>query len=384
MRKLRSIVRILQGEGTRKEKIRLLLKILGGTLFTTGGAFFIIVLLFFLIIIGGGSSSNSGGEIGDGAVGNQNLSEATLSFKSLVEREAAKQGVPELVPYVLAIIEVESRGDVVSSGGDIMQSSESKYGGQPGMIHTPEESVEAGIAHLVVTYNSARSLGQDTFAAIASYNFGGEYNMVWMVKNGESKWTYESAESYSSYKSGGRTTVYKNAVSIPINGGWKYTYGNQFYPLLIKQFLTEGGSSGGTGEYGLPVDNPIVTSSFGYRPATSVTPAQFHKGIDFGNPYGTPIKASMDGEVVMAQHDGMPLQGYGICTVIKHDNGQWTLYAHQSEQHVKVGDKVKKGQVIGKLGNTGQSTGPHLHFEIRTTQNGGEGNVVDPAPLLGL
>ncbi len=382
MKKLNSIIRILQGKGTKKEKITLIIQVLS-TLSTTAFVTLGFGFLLFLIILGG-SSSNISTPIGNGVVGNQNLSEATLSFKSLVEKEATKQGVPELVPYILAIIEVESHGDVVSSGGDIMQSSESKYGGQTGMISTPEESVEAGVAHLVGTYNSTKQLGQDTLAAIASYNFGGEYNTVWMVKNGESKWSYESAEKYSAYKSGGKTYDYKNAVSVPINGGWKYSYGNQFYPLLIKQYLTEGGGAAGGGEYQLPVDNPIITSAYGHRPATGVTPPQFHKGIDFGNPIGTEIKAAMDGEVVIAQYDGMPVDGYGICTVIKHSNGQWTLYAHQSEQFVKVGDTVKKGQVIGKLGSTGQSTGPHLHFEVRTSQNGGEGNVLDPAPLLGL
>lgn len=114
--------------------------------------------------------------------------------------------------------------------------------------------------------------------------------------------------------------------------------------------------------HGSGTSNLIITSAYGHRPATGVTPPQFHKGIDFGNPIGTEIKAAMDGEVVIAQRDGTPVDGYGICTVIKHGNGQWTLYAHQSEQFVKVGDTVKKGQVIGKLGSTGQSTGPHLHF----------------------
>lgn len=381
MKKFNSIIRILQGKGTRKEKITLIIQALT-TLSTTGVVFFIFGFLLFLIILGGSSSTTA--PVGDGIVTNKNLSEATLSFKSLVEKEATKQGVPELVPYILAIIEVESHGDVVSSGGDIMQSSESKYGGKPGMISTPEESVEAGVAHLVGTYNSTKQLGQDTLASIASYNFGGEYNLTWMVKNGESAWSYESAESYSAYKSGGKKVEYKNEISVPINGGWKYSYGNQFYPLLVKQYLTEGGSTGGTGEYGLPIESPIVTSPFGQRPATGVTPPQFHKGIDFGNPTGTEIKAAMDGEVVIAQRDGTPVDGYGICTVIKHSNGQWTLYAHQSEQFVKIGDTVKKGQVIGKIGSTGQVDGAHLHFEIRTTQNGGEGNVLEPAPLLGL
>lgn len=377
------LVRFIKGKATRKDKLFLAMKVIGGV-FSSSGGLLLIGAIFLVIIAGGGAGSQSGGNMGGGgAIGNKDLSEATLSFKGMVETECAKQGVPDLVPYVLAIIQVESGGDVEASGGDIMQSSESVDPNHPGLITSPEKSVEAGVKHLAGNFNSTKQFGQDIWAAIASYNFGGEYNTVWMAQKNETKWTYDSAESYSAYKSGGKKVDYKNAVSVPINGGWKYYYGNQFYPLLIKQFITEGATGGG-GTYSLPVDNPIITSPYGQRPATPVSPPQFHKGIDFGNPYGTEIKAAMDGTVVIAQQDGVPVSGYGIATVIQHDNGQWTLYAHQSEQFVKVGDTVKQGQVIGKLGSTGQSSGPHLHFEVRTSQNGGEGNVVDPAPLLGL
>ncbi|MGX7418285.1 murein hydrolase activator EnvC family protein [Carnobacterium gallinarum] len=135
------------------------------------------------------------------------------------------------------------------------------------------------------------------------------------------------------------------------------------------------------GAYGMPVNSP-VSSAYGSREGYDAN--GFHKGIDFGSPVGTPVYASMSGRVVIAQYDGMPVSGYGIATVIQHDNGTWTLYAHQSSQSVKVGDTVTKGQQIGLTGATGQISGPHLHFEIRTSQNGGMGNVVDPAPLLGL
>lgn len=137
----------------------------------------------------------------------------------------------------------------------------------------------------------------------------------------------------------------------------------------------------GGGAYGMPVSSPVSSS---YGPRSGYDQNGFHKGIDFASPVGTPVHASLDGVVVIAQQDGMPVSGYGIATVIKHDNGTWTLYAHQSSQSVRVGDRVTKGQVIGATGATGQVDGPHLHFEIRTAQNGGMGNVVNPAPLLGL
>ncbi|AOA03672.1 MAG: peptidoglycan DD-metalloendopeptidase family protein [Carnobacterium sp.] len=136
-----------------------------------------------------------------------------------------------------------------------------------------------------------------------------------------------------------------------------------------------------TGAYGRPTNAPVSSS---YGPRSGYDANGFHKGIDFGGAVGTPIYASMSGRVVIAQYDGMPVSGYGIATVIQHDNGTWTLYAHQSSQSVKVGDVVTKGQQIGAIGATGQVDGAHLHFEIRTAQDGGMGNVVDPAPLLGL
>lgn len=131
----------------------------------------------------------------------------------------------------------------------------------------------------------------------------------------------------------------------------------------------------GTGSYIIPIDNPVVTSGFGIRWGA------LHKGIDFGHPVGTPVKAADAGTVTVANTHVEPgYSGYGYVIQIQHGN-EWTLYAHLSEVHVKVGQKVKQGEVIGEVGNTGDSTGPHLHFEIRKQVLGGQ---VDPAPILGI
>ena len=87
-----------------------------------------------------------------------------------------------------------------------------------------------------------------------------------------------------------------------------------------------------------------------------------HSGIDYGCPEGTPILASGDGVVQYAAFDGT---GYGNWIVIVHPDGKATLYAHLSQRLVIPGAQVKQGDVIGKSGNTGNSTGPHLHFEAR-------------------
>lgn len=154
---------------------------------------------------------------------------------------------------------------------------------------------------------------------------------------------------------------------------------NQLGGLTMNCTETEGGNS--TGEFIVPVDNPVLTSGF-YERINPVTGShEKHKGIDFGQPTGSPIKAAANGTVVASQFDGAPFSGYGMVIVIDHGNGSWTLYGHQSELIAKVGDVVKQGDVIGKIGSTGQSTGPHLHFEIRHSYLGDQ---IDPAPILGL
>jgi murein DD-endopeptidase MepM/ murein hydrolase activator NlpD len=99
-----------------------------------------------------------------------------------------------------------------------------------------------------------------------------------------------------------------------------------------------------------------------------------HKGIDIANSVGTPIIAVQSGRVTFAGwNDG----GYGYLVEITHDDGSRSLYAHQSRILVQVGEEVSQGQQVGKMGSTGRSTGPHLHFEIRP-----KGRSVDPLEWL--
>ncbi len=123
-----------------------------------------------------------------------------------------------------------------------------------------------------------------------------------------------------------------------------------------------------TGTYIVPVKNEVITSYFGSRWG------RVHGGLDFGMPIGTPIYASDGGTVSRASY----YAGYGLCIEVTHNNGTFTRYGHCSKVVVNVGDKVAQGEKIGEVGNTGNSTGPHLHFEIHP--NGGE--YVDPYPYI--
>jgi murein DD-endopeptidase MepM/ murein hydrolase activator NlpD len=118
----------------------------------------------------------------------------------------------------------------------------------------------------------------------------------------------------------------------------------------------------------------VVSSGFGPRrdPFDGVT--RMHDGVDIAVPAGTPIAAAAGGKVIFSGAAG----GYGNMVEIAHDNGLVTRYAHTAANLVTVGDAVKLGQSIALVGNTGRSTGPHLHFEVRR-----DGKPVDPATLLG-
>ncbi|MEI6352984.1 MAG: peptidoglycan DD-metalloendopeptidase family protein [Candidatus Nomurabacteria bacterium] len=94
----------------------------------------------------------------------------------------------------------------------------------------------------------------------------------------------------------------------------------------------------------------------------------YHSAVDFGCPIGTPVSAAADGTVIRATLGGYN-GGYGSVIIISHPNGTQTIYAHLSQINVTVGQRVSQGQVMGATGNTGKSTGPHLHFETRGTAN---------------
>ncbi|MFF7880766.1 peptidoglycan DD-metalloendopeptidase family protein [Streptomyces sp. NPDC020794] len=133
------------------------------------------------------------------------------------------------------------------------------------------------------------------------------------------------------------------------------------------------GTAGNTG-YTLPVEGATIGT--GYKVAGSMWSSGYHTGVDFVVPTGTTIKAVAAGTVVSAGWGG----AYGNQVVIQHADGRYSQYAHMSALSVSAGQTVTEGQQIGLSGATGNVTGPHLHFEIRTTPN--YGSEVDPVAYL--
>jgi murein DD-endopeptidase MepM/ murein hydrolase activator NlpD len=121
--------------------------------------------------------------------------------------------------------------------------------------------------------------------------------------------------------------------------------------------------------------NGVVTSGFSWRQSPWGEGNELHQGIDIANSLGTPVVATADGQVVQSEWAG----GYGNVVQIDHGNGIATVYGHNSGILVKVGQSVRKGQVISLLGSTGKSTGPHVHYEVRVN-----GTPVDPVRFLVL
>ncbi|MEU0098905.1 M23 family metallopeptidase [Streptomyces sp. NPDC006267] len=127
-----------------------------------------------------------------------------------------------------------------------------------------------------------------------------------------------------------------------------------------------------------PVKKYTLSASYGTGGARW---AAKHSGQDFAVPVGTDVVAAHKGTVVKAGPNGAgDGPAYGNAVVIKHSNGKYSQYAHLSKVNVKIGQTVKTGQKIALSGNTGNSSGPHLHFEIRTSPN--YGSALNPAAFL--
>ena len=124
--------------------------------------------------------------------------------------------------------------------------------------------------------------------------------------------------------------------------------------------ISENGESTGEMMWAVDPQYSYISSYFGRRINPITGKVEYHRGIDIPAPYGTNVYAAFDGTVIVAQWNN----SYGNYIILDNGNGITTLYAHNSALLKKVGDKVLQGEVIAKVGSTGDSTGPHSHFEV--------------------
>ncbi|MDM5431204.1 peptidoglycan DD-metalloendopeptidase family protein [Bacillus mycoides] len=199
---------------------------------------------------------------------------------------------------------------------------------------------------------------------------------------------------YKNYIGMGITTIEAIGAKYAPPGAANDPHGtNGLWPVLVTKFVAqmggltfncEAGKPGGVVDTGSassqgfisPIAQTTITSPFGPRWGT------IHKGIDYSCQDGvTAIAASKGGVVELAEFGagGSGFGGYGNVVVINHGNGYWSLYGHMSSITVQKGQNIGVGQQVGVCGRTGQVTGPHLHFEIKTAFKFGQ---VDPAPYL--
>jgi hypothetical protein len=174
------------------------------------------------------------------------------------------------------------------------------------------------------------------------------------------------------------STDLKNIEKVLINQSNKYNtmMKNFAFLTLILLIISSTLLLGQNPE--MPVLRPLdpnykISSSFGEQIHPISKKLRHHDGIDFAAPLGTPIYAPANGTILKVLHDDK----YGKHLLIDHGNGFETIFAHLSDFSVKEGEKVAKGQLIGKVGNTGMSTGPHLHYEVIK-----DGRRINPADYM--
>lgn len=176
-----------------------------------------------------------------------------------------------------------------------------------------------------------------------------------LESRGKKQFIYSDEDGYG-------YTSEKSSQAYTVKGKKKITYTRR---VPIKS---------SSSRFGMPLRHARITSSFSYRRWHPILKRyRPHHGTDFGAKRGTPLLAVNSGKVIFSGR----MRGYGNVVKIKHKGGYVSLYAHQSRRRVKVGQRVKKGQIIGYVGSTGRSTGPHLHFGL--TKNG---RWIDPMRVL--
>lgn len=337
--------------------------------------FFIITLALLIVASESPSNSDSTDNSFSNCEVSTDIGEANLSFIDQAIEEMDLGISDNVKSLLLAQLFQESgfRPDILAT--DPWQSSESLCG-YVGCITDPVQSTTQALKYHKENYKVANELGlkplEDT--VLQSYNFGTGY-LYWLDDN-DLTHSQDNAYKFSVYQ----TNKYPQfGSSCPVDpkacyGDYKYVENIRNKMICKNEAVTDGELTN------LPIDKGtyVITQYYG---KTDFPLYPFHQGIDLVGSKGTKIYAAGDGEVIMNGKDS-----FGANTVkIKHSDDLYTFYIHlKAPSHLNVGDKVKGGDMIGYQGNTGQSTGEHLHFEVSTdsiTDNDNSKNPQDYLPI---
>lgn len=284
------------------------------------------------------------------------VSEEVEAYTPIIKKYASEYGIPQYVELIKAVMMQESGG----KGTDPMQASECKYNAKyskkPGGIKDPEYSIYCGVRYLADNLDIAKAkspVDMDRIKlAIQGYNFGSGY-IPWAVKK-HGGYSYSGAVEFSEQQ------AKKN--------GWK-SYGDADYVDHVLRYYPYGNYSydvinTGPCKLGLPLKGMKrgnISSHFGPRSSPGGFGSTYHEGLDIALPTGTKVLACETGTVTTADWYG----GLGKCIIIDHGRNLQTVYGHLSAIRVRTGQKVVRGQYIGNVGSTGNSTGPHLHLGVK-------------------
>ena len=292
------------------------------------------------------------------------VSEEVEQYSPLISKYAKEYGISEYTELIKAVMMQESGG----RGSDPMQASEcgynTKYSNRPGAITDPEYSIKCGVQMLASVLKAAGCKSPSDMEhiklALQGYNFGGGY-ITWALEKhgGYSKANAVEFSKMQAKKTGMSAYGDPDYVEHVLR---YYPFGNPSYGIV----------NTGPGKLGLPIQNMKkgnITSPFGHRSSPGGIGSTNHMGLDIGFPTGTHVLACEAGKVEVAGWNG----GFGKCIIISHGGGLKTVYGHLSKINVTKGQAVARGQFIGEVGSTGDSTGPHLHLGVMVN-----GQYVDP------
>ncbi len=319
------------------------------------GALAALFLLPMLVI-----AAIAGAFRGGGSAKNVGLSADVIALMPQISAACQANGIPEYAPLVAAIIMQESGGRVDDVGGDVMQCAEGM--GLP--VGTPvnvEESINFGTGIIARNLREAGAAGSTDIPGISlalqGYNFGNGYISWALVRGGYSK---DNAREFSEMQAAAH--------------GWS-GYGDIDYVDHVLRYYQV--SVGGIGDA-----STIADGRFAYPlPGHTWDTYPGHNGIDisFANCYGEPVYAVAAGTIRYTQDGWTPAHGvggmwsFGNSVFIEHGDGWISAYGHLSALAVASGETVAQGQLIGYIGSTGNSTGPHLHLALYHNGDAGIG-----------